>query len=247
MVSQHRFGGIFRQFEFQPAPLWRNPAMRLRLSAFVLSLLALASSVTLVQAVCIDPLGGFAIFQCAELAYFNPVPDPNFVLQFADPNQPNTPTNIQVVFWQIGFGNQTLNTGLGSSGTGNSSASTFNGNDSGRRSIELRKLTSVLGAGAGPAGAVCIGVVHWGDQGIDGCPDNPRTTDLQASDDDILNPYYDVYLLQQDRLNKQGTYSLDWQQDYPMAVLLKTPDQRYFAYAAVATATRNNDGTGHNG
>src|SRR5206468_7299160 len=44
-----------------------------------------------------------------------------------------------------------------------------------------------------------------------------------------------------------GNYSLDWQQDYPMAALLKNVDGTFFAFAAVATRSRGNTGSGENG
>src|SRR5215813_1353506 len=79
------------------------------------------------QAVCIDPLGGFAIFQCAELVYIQPPPFP-VVLDangrvVNDPNNVNNPANtMSMSFWQIGFGNENSDNGLGSTGTGNSGA-----------------------------------------------------------------------------------------------------------------------------
>ncbi len=89
-------------------------ARRIRLLLSLPLLLALANADA--GAICTE-FGGFAIFQCSDLAYFDAVPDPNFVL-IVDPN--NRVTNIQALFWQIGFGNQKINSGLGSAGTGNS-------------------------------------------------------------------------------------------------------------------------------
>ena len=189
--------------------------------------------------------GGFPIFQCANLAYFQKVPDPNFVIQI-DPNilDPLDPgfgriINITAVFWQLGFGNNNLNTGNGSQGTGNSGLTTFNGNDGGIKRIDLiegRQLDTRF-----PAGAVCLRNNNWGDSGIDGCADDDRTTALNTNNDDILNPYYSVYYSRQ---SSPGYYSLNWHQDYPMAVLLKTNDGKFFAIAAVANERRGNTGNG---
>ena len=52
---------------------------------------------------CLD-FGGFAVFQCADRAYFNP------------PSVAGTAVNS--TFWQVGFGNATLNNGSGTAGTG---------------------------------------------------------------------------------------------------------------------------------
>src|SRR5262245_14326099 len=102
-----------------------------RKSSFLFLLMAallLIVSVRPAHAICIDPQGGFAIFQCNDLAYFAPSTTSGVQVPMAfDPN--GRPTNVSAVFWQIGFGNGTLNTGGGTSGTG-MAASSFNGNDS---------------------------------------------------------------------------------------------------------------------
>src|SRR5262245_26789107 len=97
-----------------------------RAAALLLSCI-LAASTSDVRAACME-FGGFAIFQCAELAYFAPVPDPSFTLRT---DSTGRATNVQAVFWQIGFGNQTVNNGQGSSGTGMAGPTVFNGNDQG--------------------------------------------------------------------------------------------------------------------
>src|SRR5437867_8778514 len=68
----------------------------IRPAAMALAVVAFGCSGVLAN--CIN-FGGFAIFQCADLAYFNPPPVP---VGF-DPN--NHPTNVTTAFWQIGFGN----------------------------------------------------------------------------------------------------------------------------------------------
>jgi hypothetical protein len=204
--------------------------------------LVLGASAGDAAAVCTE-FGGSAVFQCGDLAFFAPVPDPNFA-PAADPATGRI-TNIAAVFWQIGFGNATLNTGLGSLGTGNSDPATFNGNDSGLAAVDLADARAATGSAAVPPGSVCLRNNNWGNFRIDGSCDNHRTALLLAiNNDDILNPYYDVYYA---RNGYPGRYSLDWQQDYPMAALLKTLDGRFFAFAAVSTMNRGNQGNGEDG
>jgi hypothetical protein len=187
--------------------------------------------------------GGFAVFQCGTSAFFQPPPDFDPNVYVVDPNTGSV-TNISAVFWQIGFGNNTINSGLGSAGTGMAGVSTFNGNDSGLFTIDLKDGPIATGNVNLPQGSLCLSSNNWANTGVDGCCDNDRTALLLNSKDNILNPYYDVYYA----LNGgPGYYSLDWQQDYPMAVLLKNVDGRFFALAAVATASRGNTGTGENG
>src|SRR5882724_435141 len=181
--------------------------------------------------------GGFAIFQCGDLAFFTPPPDwdPN-----AYPIDPNGHVpSISAVFWQIGFGNQRINNGSGPSGTGNFGASTFNGNDSGLWEVDLMDARTATQFNSIPEGATCLSSNNWANYGVDGCCDNDRTTSPLVNNDDILNPFYDVY---DARGGSPGYYSLDWQQDYPMGLLLKSRLANYFAFAAVSTMTRFNQG-----
>jgi len=197
-----------------------------------------------VTAAC-NELGGFAIYQCAELAYFAPPPnfDPN--LYFVTPGDPGAGLkNVTATFWQIGFGNNDLNTGLGSTGTGNSSFSVFNGNDHGLAAVDIAEARSATENASIPEGAFCLRNNNWGNQGIDGCCDNDRGTTLPFNNDDLLNPLYDVYYA---RNGYSGQYSLAWQQDYPMAVLLQESSGQYFALAAISTMDRGNSGGAANG
>ncbi|MBI3448030.1 MAG: thrombospondin type 3 repeat-containing protein [Acidobacteria bacterium] len=201
--------------------------------ALTLTLLLVASPAS---ANCIE-FGGFAIFHCAEDAYVDAVPDPNARPVF-DPNTGRV-LNVDAVFWQIGFGNDVANTGQGSSGTGTSGPTSFNGNDIGIRPIDLRDATVWTQGPGAPSGALCLGNNNWGNSGVDGCCDNPRDPAQPLADDGMLNPYYDVEAA---RSGYVGIYSLDWQQDAPTALLLKTQDRRWFAFAAVATTPRGNTG-----
>jgi hypothetical protein len=194
-------------------------------------------------AVCTE-FGGYAIFQCADKAYFSPPP---FTVTL-DPN--NRPTNVTGVFWQIGFGNNLLNNGAGSAGTGNSgtTAATFNGNDAGTTRVDVVAARAITGDTRIPNGSLCLGNNNWGNSGVDGCCDNPRDTGALMpgglTNDDVLNPFYNVYYA---RNGMPGIYSRVWIQDYPTAALLKDPTGRYFAFAVVATMDRANDGSGANG
>jgi hypothetical protein len=243
-----------------------------RIAPILVTVLALALSVSGASANCIN-FAGYAIFQCADTAYFNPPP----VAIGFDPN--NRPTNVTSVFWQLGFGNNeaghcdlgTLkctsgligkacssaslptpdafcngNNGLGSAGTGNSAPADFNGNDGGIFIPDLRDARVATVQPTLPAGALCLSVNNWANSGIDGCADNPRVQTQPVASDSILNPYYNVNY--QRNYSLQGYYSLAWQQDYPMAALLQTsPDPRYFAIAAIATINRGSTRNGQNG
>lgn len=119
--------------------------------------------------------GGFPVFQCADLAYFNPPPDFDPNKYFLDPDDPAVGVqNVKVVYWQIGFGNNNLNTGFGSLGTGNSGATTFNGNDQGVSGVDLKEARSATGTSSIPLGGLCLGSNNWGNSGVDGCCDNDR-------------------------------------------------------------------------
>jgi len=109
---------------------------------------------------CVDQLGGYAIFQCGDVAFLEPVPDPSFALTH-DPNFPWRVTNIHTVFWQIGFGNEAENTGLGTDGTGMQSLTLFRGNDQGQFTPEIFE-GGVFSPGQGfPPGAVCLANNNW--------------------------------------------------------------------------------------
>jgi len=250
-------------------------------SAVVLALVALGTSGALAN--CLAPATGFAIFQCADVAYFNPPPVP---VGF-DPN--NRPTNVTASFWQLGFGNnepgkcvntasgltcttstgcscstgtvnRTCNTaslpspdlfcngnsGLGTNGTGNLDPTNFNGNDQGVTNVDIKDARVGTAQPGLPPGSLCLSLNNWINSGVDGCADNVRTTTLLTADDDLLNPYYDIY--QSRNYLRKGLYSLAWQQDYPLAVLMRTaPDARYFAVAAVASLNRGTTHDGQNG
>ncbi len=182
--------------------------------AWIVAFVGILCSAGQAGAACLEP-GGFQITHCTSGGYFE-----------TPPLGAGTPS---AVFWQVGYGDRTLNSGTGSpSGTGMSGALTFNGNDSGL-------LVPILVAPGGPTAALCLGTMNWGDPGVDGCCDNPRVVALPLTDDDILNPLYDVYY----RRNFVDVIPSDqWVQDSPMAVLLTESTDRWFAVAAVATKLR---------
>jgi hypothetical protein len=164
------------------------------------------------------------------------------------PLPPYTSQEVAAVFWQIGFGNDLINTGTGTSGTGISGKSSFSGNDSGLFPVDLTDANAL--DQRFPPGTLCLGSNNWANAGIDGCCDNPRADQFThggysyVGDDNTLDPYYGTYL---DGIGYPGYYSLASVVDYPTAVLLTTTDERWFAVAAVTSMDRGNSGTGANG
>ena len=129
----------------------------------IIFLLIFGASNTSVRAFCNSSLENYPMFQCAELGYFDSVP------------APFTESDIIPVFWQIGFGNDTINTSnlAIDDGTGITGKSTFNGNDSGTFPVDLLDAFAFSPAYF-PPGSVCLGSNDWANGGVDGCPDNPR-------------------------------------------------------------------------
>jgi hypothetical protein len=173
----------------------------------------------------------YAVFQCADRAYFNPAPTGSGVVSSA--------------FWQVGFGNGTLNTGVGTAGTG-IGGGLFNGNDNGVFTPELIDAQVAIGSSTPPAGSLCFRNNNWANSGIDGCCDNPRGGVMTGTEDDnILNPLYNVYSAR--NLTDPSTGNLykpedvpsnDWVMDGPMMALLRESTGSYFAVAAVSTSPR---------
>jgi hypothetical protein len=203
--------------------------------AAVLGAAALSMGTGGAFAVCSE-FGGFAIFQCADLAYIEPVPEP-VTLGPDDGSGRLVVGGATAIFWQAGFGNATLESGLGSTGTGNSGLTTFNGNDRGLGTVELAEASSV--DSRMPVGALCLRNNNFGNFGVDGCCDNDRGTTLIPNNDDILNPLYHVYY---SRNGYPGVYSRDWDQDYPVAALVKTASGKWFAAMMVSSMDRGNNG-----
>ena len=189
----------------------------------VLAAVAVASAGPQAFAVC-GEFGAYPVFQCADRAFFDAPPAGAGAISSA--------------FFQIGFGNNTVSTGLpGTSlGTGMTGLATFNGNDNGLFGVDLADAASTIGDASIPAGAVCLRSNNWGNAGIDGCCDNNRDQTQAFGNDDILNPEYNVYYSR--AFGYAGYASLDWVQEYPMGVLLTEGSGNHFAIAAVATAAR---------
>jgi hypothetical protein len=189
-------------------------------------------------ATCTLRLGGFAMFQCANVAYFDTAPFPVAL----DANA--RPTNVTAVFWQIGYGNATVNNGSGSSGTGIGSGGAFNGNDSGLFHVDLEDARQATGYSYGyfpnvPAGALClVSDNNWGNPLIDGCADNPRDAALPFSQDGLLNTNYDVNLVRSYGYAPASVPSEQWVQDSPIMLLLREPTSSYLAVAAVSSFNR---------
>lgn len=158
-----------------------------------------------------------AIFQCADRAWFAPPPAGSGAVTGA--------------FWGIGFGNKNLNNGFGSDGT-SFSAKAFNGNDSGTFAVNLLEASAFMAA---PPGSLCLGSNNWANSGVDGCCDNPRDPLLAFTDDDTLNPLFDVNA---SRTGYPGVPSTAWVQDAPLGVLLTEGSGHFFALAAVQNMLR---------
>jgi len=173
----------------------------------------------------------YAVFQCADRAYFNPAP--------------TGAGTVSSAFWQAGFGNGTLNTGLGTSGTGMNGL-VFNGNDNGTFTPELIDARTAIGSTLLPQGSLCLRNNNWANTGVDGCCDNPRGgVPTGSEDDNILNPLYDVYAARNLLDPNTGVFykpqdvpSNDFVMDAPMIALLRESTGLYFAVAAVATHPR---------
>jgi len=201
----------------------------LRYAAITQALLLLqAAGSNVLLAGCTNLGSGFAVFQCGYIGWFAPPPP--------------VAGTVHAVWWQLHYGNGTLTNGLGGGGalegTGMSSPSTFNGNDSGYFDPVLTQAALVLPQYEPyvPAGALCSNYENsWSQPGVDGCVDNPRTT---ADDDDILNPYFDATYGTSYCNAYYSAYTLDRQIDYPMAILLTESNGSYFALAAVANIPR---------
>jgi len=194
----------------------------------VLAAVAAMSAGPAAFATCLD-FGGFAIFQCADLAYF-------------EPNPAGAGSTISATFWQVGFGNGSLNDGSGSSGTGIGAGGNFNGNDNGVFGIDLADARTATGSSVPPVGAVCLRNNNWGNTGIDGCCDNPRDATLPLSKDGVLNPLYNVNYVRNYSYDPTTVPDNTWVQDSPMAALLRESTGSYFAVVAVSTLTRTGIG-----
>jgi len=205
----------------------------------VIGAAVLGGTVTLPWAFCNSSLETYALFQCANRAYFEPVPG-GF-----------TKDDITGIFWQPGFGNMNVNTGLGNNGAGFVSAA-FNGNDSGQFPVDLLDAAAQFPTEGFPPGSVCLGSNNWANSGVDGCCDNTRLsapftyynnftylTYSQPNDDNFMNPYFDSY---RNFAGYPGELSLAQITDYPTAVLLRLPGDAYFAIAAVQNMDRDNTG-----
>ena len=211
----------------------------------VISAAVLGAAVSLPWAFCDSAIETYALFGCADLNYFAPVP------------APYTPADVSTVFWQIGFGNETNQTGQGTDGTGVQSKSNFNGNDHGLFVPDLVDAFARFGSQFPfPQGSVCLGSNNWANTGIDGCCDDTRNATpfsfnnsaynggfgpyLYPNDDNYLNPYQALYFKS---IGYPGYLTYGEIQDYPSAVLLKTPGDDWFVLAAVQNMDRANDGT----
>ncbi|HKY34213.1 MAG TPA: hypothetical protein VJV23_16920 [Candidatus Polarisedimenticolia bacterium] len=167
------------------------------------------------------------VFQCGFAGWFDP--------------PPAAAGAVAAVWWQIGYGNNTINIWGQASGdtegTGIAPAGVFSGNDSGLAGIVMTGAREVLPQYAAmiPEGALCSNFENaWASPGVDGCSDNPRQAG-SSDDDNLLNPYWGAaYGPGAD----PPYYTLAYQIDYPMAFLLHEGSHRFFALAFVASKAR---------
>ncbi len=190
----------------------------------VLAAVAAASAGPAAFANCLN-LGGFDQKQCEVGAYFD--------------GPPVGSGTVSAVYWQLGYGNGVSSTALGTTGTG-MGGGVFNGNDNGTHSPDLLNARIAIGDANVPATALCLGGLNnLGNAGNDGCVDNPRDPNYPFSDDDILNPKYNVFAVRSlGAMPAAVSPDYGWEQDSPIAVLLRESNNLYFAFAAVATAER---------
>ena len=189
-----------------------------------LAVLAAVAALAVPQAfaLCDSSIESYAIFQCADRAYFAPLPA--------------GAGTISGVFWGIGFGNGTINDGTDYRGFGMTGKSTFNGNDNGIWTMDIIDTDTRFPGFGFPSGAKCLGSNNWANRGVDGCCDNPRDATQSFTDDNVLNPLYDVAA---SRGGYPGVASTAWVQDAPMGVLLKESTGTWFAVAAVSSNKRS--------
>jgi hypothetical protein len=215
---------------------------RLLLAAAML----LPVSSSLIQANCTQSI--MPVFQCGFVGWIAPPPAGS--------------GELSAIWWQLGYGNnKTIVTGIGETpaleGTGIGPPGVFSGNDSGlaaafsaspcarnngRPGLTLTEARCVLPQYAAqiPAGALCSNYENsWAGANIDGCADNPRTTNA-GDNDNLLNPYFgSTYGPCADPLScGYPYYTTDYQIDYPMAFLVHESTSRFFALAFVASKTR---------
>jgi len=168
---------------------------------------------------------GYPIVQCGNRTWFAPPPAGS--------------GPITVAWWQLGFGNANVNTGLGTNGAGFVSPN-FNGNDTGIvtnfADLDFVDATFI----GGPPGSMCFSsATNWIAGGIDGCADDTRdgatgTLYAYSRDDNILNKYFNG-------LGPGNGPTLDYQTDNAMAFLITEGSGKAFALAFLANLTRNGD------
>lgn len=205
-----------------------------KLTAVMAGLLLMTAGSSGVFATC--QTGVFPIYQCGFVGWFAPPP--------ADAG------TVSAIWWQLGYGNNIINDGTvgtaANDGTGMVGTS-FKGNDSGASPMTLTNADSVLSQYASiiPDGSLCANFENtWGGTGIDGCPDNLRTTS-SYDNDDSLNPYWTLGTgpcpIIGDPSQCTAYYNNYYLVDYPLAVLARESTNKYFALAFVASNDRNAD------
>ncbi len=202
------------------------PYRLVRLPVALIVVLWAAATFTSIRPACTIQ-GGFPVYQCGDRAWFRSPPEGSGA--------------VTALFWQIGYGNASINNAEGTQGTGLGPPGVFSGNDSGLYEVPLiaaAPLVDPEGRAGVEQDALCLGPVNWGNHGVDGCCDNRRMEGPRAGQDRYLNANFDAELM-----DREGRFApdLEGMTDHPMAVLLREETGRWFAVAAVAPFERPSD------
>ncbi|HKY30893.1 MAG TPA: hypothetical protein VJV23_00010 [Candidatus Polarisedimenticolia bacterium] len=203
-----------------------------KVTAVMAGLLLMAAGSSGVYANCTASI--MPVFQCGFVGFFAP--------------PPAGAGTVSAIWWQLGYGNNNINNGATTSaaaeGTGHAPTGTFSGNDSGIGMVYLTDADSVLTQYSEhiPDGSLCSNFENsWAASGIDGCSDNPRSTNAYDNDN-ALNPYWGPYYSYCPYAGYpagcDSFYNRAYQIDYPMAFLVRESTNRFFALAMVASKQR---------
>ncbi len=197
-----------------------------------------------VFAVCAEE-GPYFFQSCSGLGAGAPTwfaPEPGGALP---PTVPPGPNQVDIVWWQLGFGNELLSDPSGgySGGDGGGmhfgatpAEDRFMGNDEGFGNPTIAGGSDFVDAepfGA-PARATCFAAAgNWGFAGADGCCDNNRfyygAGGTGNVGDNFLNPYYEA---------PPGAYAYTNMMDSPMGFLVREPTNTRFAAMFLRNAPR---------
>ncbi len=189
--------------------------------------------------------GPYFFQSCSGLGAGQPTwfaPEPGGALP---PTIPAGPNQVDVVWWQLGFGNELLSDPSGGYSGGDGGGMHFGaspvddrfmGNDEGFGNPTIAGGSDFVDAqpfGA-PAGATCFAAAaNWAFAGADGCCDNNRNYygpgGVGDVGDNFLNPYYSA---------PPSAYAYTRMMDSPMGFLVREPTNTRFAAVFLRNAPR---------